>query len=106
MAKLPRTTAELEDFVMKKGLHPTGKMEYKGKEVYIAETEHETDKKWEYPLGYYQVSWFCGVDGKFDGGSWVEFDAMHDLDMTREGRQQARINAAIKHAQDWVDAQD
>lgn len=99
---------ELEQFVKDKGLHPYGKVQLSGTEVFIAETELETNKPNRYPWGYYQVAWFVSASaskGKIDGGSWVEFEAMHDSDKgwTPEEKRQRRIQAAIDNAQEWVD---
>jgi hypothetical protein len=98
----------LENFVKTKGLHPIGKMDLPGATIYLAETELETNKPRAYPWGYYQVSWFVSASaskGKIDGGSWVEFDAMHDLDQswTQEEKKNRRIQAAIENAKEWVD---
>jgi hypothetical protein len=104
--KLPKNEQELEEFVRTKGLYPAGYYDYKGQTIYLAETLLETNKKHEYPWGYYQVAWFVrpAVNGaRFDGGSWVEFDAMHDMDQTTEARAKGRINAAKQNAQEWID---
>lgn len=98
---------ELEQFVKDKGLHPVGKVDLPGATIYIAETELETNKPRQYPWGYYQVAWFVSASvskGKIDGGSWVEFEAMHDLDKswTKEEKKDKRILAAIENAKEWV----
>jgi hypothetical protein len=102
------TETELEQFVKDKGLHPYGMMDIDGSKVFIAETELETNKPNEYPWGYYQVAWFVSSSashGKIDGGSWVEFEAMHDKDQswTQEEKRQKRIQAAIENAQEWIE---
>jgi len=104
--KLPKNEQELEHFVRIKGMNPVGYFDYKGQMVYLAETELETNKKGEYPWGYYQVAWFvrsAAGNARFDGGSWVEFDAMHDMNHSTEARRVMRHNAAKQNAQEWID---
>ena len=104
--KLPKNEQELEHFVRTKGMHPIGYYDYKGHMIYLAETELETDKKNEYPWGYYQVAWFARPatgDSKFDCGSWVEFDGMHNMDEPKEKRRQGRTNAAKAQANTWIE---
>lgn len=98
---------QLEVFVTKHGLHPVGKVDLPGVTVYLAETELETNKPKQYPWGYYQVAWFVSASaskGKIDGGSWVEFEAMHDLEQnwTTEEKRKRRIDAAIENAKEWI----
>ena len=104
--KLPKNEQELDHFVRTKGMHPLGYYEYKHQLVYLAETELETDKKHEYPWGYYQVAWWVrpqANNSNFDVGSWVEFDGMHNMDEPKEKRRQGRINAAKAQANTWID---
>jgi len=104
--KLPKNEQELDEFVRIKGMRPVGYYDYKGQKVYLAETELETNKKNAYPWGYYQVSWWVRAlngGGNFDGGSWVEFDGMHDMERTKEDRRQGRINAAKVNANEWIE---
>lgn len=104
----PKNESELEKFVIDNGLHPFGMTEYKGAKLYLADTELETNKPKTYPWGYYQVAWFVAASaskGKIDGGSWVEFDAMHDKDAgwSQEEKRRRRIEAAIENAKEWID---
>lgn len=99
---------ELDRFVRTNGLHPYGKIDYRGTTLYIAETELETNKPKEYPWGYYQTAFFVSASaskGKIDGGSWVEFDAMHDSEegWTQEEKRNKRIQSAIEYGKEWVD---
>lgn len=103
---LPKTKLQLEEFVREHGLRAYGKVEYRGKEIYLAETELEKATE-QYPWGYYQTSWFVNKDDdKLDIGSWVEFEAMHDMDegWTQETKRQARLQTAVKNAQGYIDA--
>lgn len=105
---LPKTPNELDEFVRQNGLRPIGVAEHKGRKVFLAETDLELDRPMEYPWGYYQMAWFVtrpDSDEKFDGGSWVEFEAMHDKDMswTPETKRDARMNATLEHAASWID---
>ena len=104
---LPKTTADLEQFVKIQGLRPVEVVPYKGIKIFLAETDLETDRPFEYNWGYYQTSWFINsttAEDRFEGGSWVEFDAMHDSNAgwTPETKRQARINAALAQAQDFI----
>ena len=104
---LPKSRTDLEKFVNQHGLHAYGKVEYKGRDIFLAETDLERDKPKVHPWGYFQTAWFVNSTSKensFDVGSWVEFDAMHDLDeeWTQETKRRARINAAIGQAQDFI----
>jgi hypothetical protein len=80
---------------------------YKGRDIFLAETDLELDQPSTYPWGYYQTSWFVNTktsEDKFEGGSWVEFDSMHDVDeeWTQETKRRARINAAVVMARDFI----
>ncbi len=102
----PKNETELDSFVRDNGLHPYGKLDYKGTTVFVAETELETNKPNEYPWGYYQAAWFVSCpEGKIDGGSWVEFEAMHDKESgwTQEEKRMRRIQTAIENAKEWID---
>lgn len=108
--RLPRTEAELDDFCRSHGLIPYGKVEDKSATIYLAETGHEFDRHRvrSYPWGYYQTAWFVQASaskGKFDGGSWLEFDAMHDNDKgwSKDTKREKRIEAALTQAREWVD---
>jgi len=104
--KLPKNEQELDEFIRIKGMRPVGYYDYKGQKVYLAETDLETNKKNEYPWGYYQVSWWVrplNQNSRFDGGSWLEFDGMHEMNHTTEGRRDMRINAAKANANEWID---
>lgn len=104
--KLPKNERELEDFVRIKGMRPVGYEEYKGQMIYLAETDLETDRKSEFPWGYYQVAWFVRPalnNSNFDGGAWLDFDGMHDMSEPEHKRHFGRLNAARKQAQGWID---
>ena len=108
--KMPKSVAELDDFVRKHGFRPVGKWTYKQMEIYVAESDLMLNKPTEYPWGYYMTTWFVenpiavnNEDHKFDVGSWVEFDAMHDMGYSTETRRVMRHNAAKQNAQEWID---
>jgi len=105
---LPSSRAQLEQFVKDNNLHPFAVANYKGRDIFLAETELELDKPEEYPWGYYQTAWFVTRPDsmeKMDGGSWLEFEAMHDTDAswTPQTKQEARIEATKKMAMNWID---
>ena len=101
--------SDLEKFLKTKGLRQVTKRKYKGHYIYIAETDLETNNPIEYPWGYYQTAWFISRyddNEKLDGGSWLEFEAMHDSDKgwTKETRRMARQNAAYQQAVAWLNS--
>lgn len=109
MKKLPRTEAELDDFCRSNGLYPIGYIVEPNATIYLAETEHEFDRhrRKSYPWGFYQTAWFVKAsasNGKFDGGSWLEFDAMHDSDKnwSKEMKREKRLEATLDHAREWI----
>lgn len=107
---LPKSRAELDKFVRNMGYSPYGKISYRGREIFLSETEYENDQPREYPWGYYQTFWVItreDSDEKFQVGSWVEFDAMHDKEesLTPEGKRRARLETALQHAKKWIDSE-
>ncbi len=103
---LPKTRLDLDKFVQERGLHAVGVVSYKGLDIFLAETERETNNP-AYDWGYYQTSWFVSsldAEEQFQGGSWLEFDAMHDSyeGWTPEAKRQARIQAAVEMAKDFI----
>lgn len=106
--RLPKTRIELDEFVRQNGLHPYGVLVYRGRSIFIAETEHENDRPIEYPTGYYQTAWFVtrpDSDEYMDIGRWIEFAAFHDMDKgwTTEAKREARIQSAIEDATKFID---
>lgn len=106
--RLPKSRNELDEFVRENGLRPYGVIGYKGRDIFLAETELEMDRPLEYPWGYYQGAWFVTSPNsmeRFDGGSWGEYEAMHDSDKnwTPETKRQARMNDMLRKAQEWID---
>jgi len=106
--RLPKTRQELDEFVRQHGLRPFGVVRYRDRDIFIAETDVETDKPCDYPLGYYQTAWFLtkpDSDEKMDIGRWLEFEYMHDFkqDWTTETKRQARAQAAIEDAIKFID---
>ncbi len=105
---LPRSRTQLEQFVRDNGLHAYGVVHYKGRDIFLAETELENDKPLEYPWGYYQAAWFVSSPSsmeKFDVGSWAEYEAMHDKEQgwTLEAKRKARLNDVLTRATKWID---
>ena len=105
---LPKSRAQLEQFVHDNGLRPYAVTEYRGRDIFLAETDLELDRPEEHPWGYYQTAWFVTAPHsteKMDGGSWLEFAAMHDLEegWTQDTKREARIQATIQMASQWID---
>lgn len=104
---LPKTRSDLDRFVREYGLSPVGVTSYKNRDIFVAETELETDRPYEYDWGYFQTAWFvnsCDAEEQFEVGSWIEFDAMHDSDegWTPKAKRMARINSAMSAAKDYI----
>lgn len=106
--RLPRDGGELDEFARERGLRPVQKSEYRGSDIYIAETDLEMDRPVEYPWGYYQVM-FCvsgmASKGKPDIALWGEYPAMHDKEKgwTPETKQKARIADMVEKAKLFID---
>ena len=105
---LPNSRSKLDEFVREQGLHPYGVVSYKGRDIFLAETELEMDDPLHHPLGYWQAAWFVTAPDsmeKMDGGSWGEYDAFHDMDKswTAETKRQARLNDMLEKAKEWID---
>lgn len=101
--KYPKTVRELEDFCRIKGLRLRDRISHPKGEIYLAETDLERDNPREFPWGYYQVGYFLVnklSNGKFLGGRWMDFDAMHDKDKewTPETKRRARLKTAETEA--------
>jgi len=104
---MPKSRSDLDQFVRDNGLHPYGVVSYKGRDIFLAETDLETDD-FHCPWGYYQVAWFVTAPDsmeKMDGGSWGIYDAMHDTEKewTQETKRQARLNDILCKARDFID---
>lgn len=104
--------SSFERFMPQHGLRPDRKEFYKGYTVLLAESgpHYDSEKdpgleKGEFKNGYYAA--VAIVREKI--ASWVGvcyFDRSHDLNMTEDGRKQARINAAFNLAKGHVDILD
>jgi len=106
--KPPKTRSELDAFVRGMGLNPYGVVEYKGRDIFIAESDLETDQKHVSPFGYWQTMWFTTApnsDEKMDMGRWIDFDAFHDQEQgwTAEAKRKARIQSTVEDAERWID---
>lgn len=104
---MPKTRADLDRFVRDHGLNPVGVSTYRGRDIFIAETEYENDRPIEFPTGYYQVAWFINSNDsheKLDVGRGIDFDALHDMECgwTMEAKRQSRINTSLLDAHNWI----
>ena len=105
---LPKSRDDLDRFVREHELRPYGVVEYKGRDIFIAETDLVQDNSAECPLGFYQVAWFITKPDStedMDIGRGIDFEARHDSDnnWTQEAKRDARIQTAIKDAQRFID---
>ncbi len=108
---LPKRRSHLDEFVRQQGLRPVGVTSWKGRDIFLAETDLEVDKPGDFPWGYYQVAWFVTSPKdmeKFDVGSWVEFDKNHDdkQGWTESERERARVREAIRMACQWINTSE
>jgi len=108
---MPKSREDIDRFVREYGLRPSGTVSYKGRDIFIAETDLETDKPEEYPWGYYQVAWFVTSPKsmeKLDLGSWAEYEAMHDKDQswTPRTKRVARVNDVVNRARHFIDSSE
>lgn len=81
-------------------VHRVDKFDYRGFTVYLWEGGPYTDprKVKEYPNGWYESGYGLERGGKPLFYMPIEFDYLHDLQWSREGRRKARINTARKTA--------
>lgn len=105
--KFPKTRQELDDFIRKYNLRPVCVTEYKGRDIFVAESDHEMNNP-AYPWGYYRTAWFVTKPDSQEAieiGRYLDFDAMHDKDKgwTTSAKRDARMNAAIKDGCKWID---
>jgi len=108
---LPKTRDQIDRFVREYKLRPAEVVNYKGRDIFIAETDLEMDQKKAYPWGYYQVVWFVTHPKsmeKLDIGSWAEYEAMHDKEAgwTPETKRRARINDTVNKARHFIDVSE
>jgi len=104
----PKTREELDKWVVGIGLRPYGVVEYRGRDIFLAETDLENDQPKVFPLGYWQTCWFCTTPDSLevmDVGRWIDFDPFHDADQSWSpaAKREARIQTTIKDAQCWID---
>ena len=92
---------DYESLVRERSGIPVEKVSTKWGEVLIAE-EFKNDKTLEFPWGYYRVMWAIERD-KMDFAQELFFDAFHDPQIPFDGKQRARINAALLNAQGWLE---
>lgn len=99
LKQLPDAYREFERLCKHRGFRVCERGETPWGEFFIGETDKEIDTLQfpDYPEGYYQVVWaFAGTvsQGKLDVARWLEFSALHDLELKDDQRRMARINAA------------
>lgn len=102
-----------EKYVQKHNLFPEKRFQYKDMEVYLAdgvilpsEYDHMNDLKKEFPLGFYETVYAIGKDEDILAFQPLLFDYLHDIKtLTTQGRKQGRLNAAIRMAKDFINAQ-
>lgn len=63
-------------------------------------------KKGRFPLGAFATLWILSNDGKVKIASQVFFEALHEVHLTTEVRQQARINAARLEVEGFLISED
>ena len=108
---IPKTHVQFERMVRHYGLKPIVKVvEDDGTEIMIADgfvppqgdlwKDHFSE---EFPAGLYQTMW-CVCRGGLDVGRPLMFDALHDLHLTESMRLEGRVDAALKDARIWIDA--
>ena len=108
---LPKTRNQLDEFVREYELRPVGVTSWKGRDIFLAETDLEVDNPIDFPWGYYQVLWVVSHPNdmeKFDIGSWVDFDKNHDEEAcwSKEEKRRARQREAINQACRWINTSE
>lgn len=93
---------QLEKHLPNKQIRPVKKVDYKGLGILLAEGgPHYNDP--EFPIGYYESAFFLQRDEKVLFGQVLQFSMAHDIHMSDSQRQEARINSALKLAQETID---
>ena len=103
MAYRGLTVEQIPEFLMHKGFWPVKKVRFPNGDIYLADTDLETDKPGQYPFGYYQTLYILvskRSNGKVDIKQWLEFDAFHDMQKSwsLETKRNKRIETTLAQA--------
>lgn len=90
-----------EKFCRDHQLKPLVKVEDPMADILIADGGVFTDRKDEYPSGYYQTAWGLQRD-KMSIATWLEFEANHDEGWSLRAKQEGRVNAALAKAREFI----
>lgn len=103
---------KIERICRSAGMRPVKRGNIEGAEVFIADgfslMPHRPFQRFgveptEFPAGMYCTLWWVSRgEDKLDIGQPLFFDAFHDRDYSRDDKQRARINAAMKEAGDFL----
>lgn len=103
---------KLEKIFRTGGVSPIDRVSLGKQDVFIGDgfslMPHNAYRKFgvepdEFPGGMYVTWWWLGKDEKLDVGRPLFFDAKHNPEYSREDRQQARVNAAVKEAKQFIE---
>lgn len=104
---------KIESMCRNAGMLPVKRGNIKGVEIFIADgfspPPHIAYRRFgieptEFPFGMFATLWWISKgDEKLDIGQPLFFDAFHDTGYSKEDKQRARINAAMKEARLFLD---
>lgn len=99
------TTGALESWLRKNEHKPVRTETYKGHHIYLSVggPYFDSRKLNDYPLGWYEAAYAIGDGDKIVMIQVVEFDKLHDKDLTEQSREIGRANAAKVAAINFLD---
>lgn len=105
---------KIESICRKSGMVPVSRARIEGAEVFIADgfSAHPAIvfqrfgvEPGDFPGGCYATLWWISrQEDKLDVGQPLFFKLLHNPELTREGKKQARINSAIAEAKTFLAA--
>lgn len=103
--KKQATSQEFDKWVRKKEAKPVERYTRNGLSVYIAEggPHFQLARVTDYPQGWYENIWAIGKDDLILMYTFIEFDKLHNPELTERGRRQARIQECRNRANDVID---
>lgn len=110
MAKL--TKQDIERICRNGSMEPVKRGKIGSAEVFIADgvsaPPHLAHRRFgigpeQFPGGMYVTMWWLARgEDKLDVGSFIYFELLHDPMLSKSGKRRARINAAMKDANDFL----
>lgn len=107
---------QYENYLKRNKHRPVKRIQWRGVEIYLSEggpfypdefpLENRAQVKDDFPLGFYEATYAVGVGDQIIFWQPLLFDRLHDAQYTDSSREQARVNAALKQAQEVIMEQE